>query len=85
MEKSDLMPVITRLCDLQLAQFKFNQELLLGSVAIQYLMEEQGHPDFRKAWQGKLRHLRGGELGQQIAQDIAAFGQEIQQLKSTLL
>ena len=84
MEKSDLAPFINGLCELQLQQFQFGQELLIQIVAIREAMKDHVDPDFESRFQTKNAQLKQGALGQQLSAHIAAFGQEIDSLKRTL-
>lgn len=84
MEKSDLALLVNHLCEIQRQQFHSTQELVLGIVALQRMMEERD-PGFEKACHAKIQDLRRGELGQKLAQDKAAFEQAIQRTKTSLL
>jgi len=70
---------------MQRQQFHAIQELVLGIVALQRVMEDQGYPNFQKEYRAKIQDLRRGELGQKIAQDVAAFEQTLRQAKTDLL
>jgi hypothetical protein len=85
MEKSELAPVITQLCDLQLQQFQFGHELLIQIVAIREVMKDQGYRDFESEFQKKTLQLKQGALGQEFSWKLAAFGQELDRVKSLLL
>jgi hypothetical protein len=63
MDDSVFTPVITQLCDYQLQQFQFGQELLLQIAAIREVMKDRGDKDFESDHQKKILHLRQGELG----------------------
>ena len=84
MEKSELKPLINSLCDLQLQQYQFGQELLIQMVAIREVMKDRGDSDFESEFQKKTLQLKQGPLGQQLSGHISAFGQELQRVKSAL-
>jgi len=85
MEKSDLAPLFTHLCDLQLQQYQFGQELLLQIVAMREVIKDRGHPDFESEFQKKTLQLKQGTLGQQLSARIAAFDQELRRVQSLIL
>jgi len=84
MEKSNISLLVDHLCEVQRQMFFMTQELTLGIVALQRMMEEKS-PGFEKACHAKIQDLRRGELGQKLAQDKAAFEQAIQGAKASLL
>jgi len=84
MGKSDFTLLVDHLCEVQRQMFFATQELTLGIVALQRMMEEKS-PGFEKACHVKIQDLRRGELGQKLAQDKAAFEQAIQRTKASLL
>jgi hypothetical protein len=83
-EKSELTALVNHLCEVQRQMFFGAQELTLGIVALQRMMEEY-HPGFEKACRAKIQDLRHGEVGQKLAHDKAAFEQAIQLTKASLL
>ena len=85
MEKSDLALLVNHLCEMQRQQFHSVQELVLGMVAIQRVMEDHGHPNFQAEHRAKIQDLQRGELGKKLAQNTAAFEKAIQQAKKSLL
>jgi hypothetical protein len=77
--------LVNHLCEMQRQQFRSTQELVLGMVAIQRVMEDHGHPNFQKDYRAKILDLRHGELGNKVAQDSAAFEQMIRRIQDSLL
>jgi hypothetical protein len=47
-------------------------------------MKDRGDKHFQSDFQKKILHLRQGELGQKIVQDIDGFQRTLQALKSQL-
>jgi hypothetical protein len=84
MDRASMAPVITQLCDRQLQQFQIVQELLLQIAAVVEVMKDRGDKHFQSDFQKKILHLRQGELGQKIVQDIDGFQRTLQALKSQL-
>lgn len=85
MEKSDIAPVITRLCDLQSQQFAETKKLVLALAAVRKVMTDRGDKDFQSDLQKKTHQLEQGELGRKIRMQCSAFDQELQSLKNELL
>lgn len=76
--------LVTHMCEIQRQQFQAAQELVLGIVALQRMMDER-FPGFEKECHARIQDLRRGELGQRLARDKAAFEQVTQQVKASLL
>lgn len=78
MENSELVSVVSNLCRVSRQLFDLTQDNLLMIAAIQDLMQERGSHGFRKANQEKIREMRRGDFGHQLARDKEAFESALQ-------